>query len=129
MKTPRWQLVRGQVARGVRAHARRGHSGLRFRVGIATADDYGWTPDQNPQRNIGRLTFDLAFDRDSTLFIHSDWRHYGPVYEVALMALERTLGSQDKHHVLLSRYLASHLFFLAGAFAYHLLAKRKKAAP
>ena len=115
----------GQALRGVRVHALPlAILAVAFAFGIATADDYGWTPDQNPQRNVGRLTFDLAFDRDGALFTHSDWRYYGPVYEVALMALERALGSQDKHHILLSRYLASHLFFLVGAFACYLLAKR-----
>ena len=114
-----------RVARGVRAHALPlSILVVAFVFGIATADDYGWTPDQNTQRRIGQLTLDLGFDQDDALFAHSDWRYYGPVFEVALVAVERALGSQDKHHVLLSRHMASHLFFLVGAFACYLLAKR-----
>ena len=115
----------GRVASGIRAHALPlAILALAFLFGVAIADDYGWTPDQNPQRRMGQLTVDLAFDRNDVLFTRSDWRYYGPVFEVALVTLERALGSQDKHHILLSRYIASHLFFLLGAFACYLLAKR-----
>ncbi len=115
----------GRAARGVRVHALPlAILAVAFAFGIATADDYGWTPDQSPHRRSAELAVDLAFDQNGVLFTHSDWRYYGLVFEVALVALERAVGSQDKHHILLIRYIASHVFFLFGAFACYLLARR-----
>ena len=93
-------------------------------LGFAAVDGYGMSSDQRAQHRIGQLTVDYVLGESTRLLSERDFRYYGAAFEVALLAFERGLGLTDTRHVYLSRYLLSHAFFLAGAFACYLLAFR-----
>ena len=92
--------------------------------GFAAADGYGLASDQRIQKQIGQLTVDFVLGENTRLLSENDFRYYGAAFEIGLLAFERALGLTDTRHVYLSRYLLSHAFFLAGAFACYLLACR-----
>ena len=93
-------------------------------VGVFALDDYGVIPDTHQQRLIGRASLDYVLgDEDALIEGHSD-RFYGVAFELPLVALERVSWFEDSRRTVLSRYLLSHLFFLAGGFFAWLLAYR-----
>ena len=93
-------------------------------LGFAAVDGYGMAHDQKIQHRIGQRTVDYVLGESTRLLSERNFRYYGAAFEVALLAFERGLGLTDTRHVYLSRYLLSHAFFLAGAFACYLLAFR-----
>ena len=93
-------------------------------LGFVAVDGYGLASDQILQQQIGQLTVDYVLGENTRLLSEKDFRYYGAAFEAALLAFERGLGLTDTRHVYLSRYLLSHAFFLAGAFACYLLAFR-----
>ena len=98
---------------------------LAMLVGIAVADDYGVFGDTEDQRAIGEATLrHLAGERGLNLLWPPWNRLYGPIFETPLALIERILGRDDSRSIYLSRYLLSHLFFLAAGFACYLLAYR-----
>ena len=94
-----------------------------FAFGVAGAPDYGLANDQLTQHRVGKFTVEYVLGQSENLLRHNH-RYYGAAFEVALLAVERTLGFTDDQHVFLSRYILSHAFFLVGAFACYLLAGR-----
>ena len=92
-------------------------------VGVVAVDGYGMSWDQPIQYRVGHSAVQYAL-RESNALLREDHRYYGALFEVALQIPERLLGLSDTHHIYLARYLASHLFFLAGGLACHLLAHR-----
>lgn len=94
-----------------------------FALGVATAADFGLANDQLTQYRVGQFTVEYVLGETDNLLRHN-LRYYGAVFEVALRAVERMLGLTDFQQIFLSRYILSHCFFLLGAFACYLLAKR-----
>ena len=92
-------------------------------LGVWAVDDYGLATDQELQYDVGRATVDWVLGENDDL-LRRNMRYYGAVFEVALLAVERVLGLTDKRHIYLGRYIASHCFFLVGALACYLLARR-----
>ena len=103
-------------------------------AGFAVFDDYGVNTDNAHQMAVGRASLDrvlggegarAAFDpaRFDPRVI-GPLRYYGVAFEVPLAAIERALGLEDSRRALLSRYLLTHLFFLAAGFSAWLLAYR-----
>ena len=92
-------------------------------LGTVAAQGYGLANDQLTQYRIGQFTVDYVLGEDARLLRHN-LRYYGAAFEVALLSAERALGLTDERHVFLARYVLSHGFFLVGAFACYLLARR-----
>ena len=98
---------------------------LALLLGVAAVDDYGVWGDTYAQSAIGEATLrHLAGERGLNLLWPPEIRLYGPIFETPLAVIERILGRDDSRRIFLSRYLLSHLFFLAAGFAGYLLALR-----
>ena len=101
--------------------------GIAIAVGVVAAQGYGWPWDQQVDYRIGHYSLAYALG-DGEHFpaglITADYRYYSPLVQWALQVAERALGLADAHDIYFSRYILSHLFFLAGALACHLLARR-----
>ena len=98
---------------------------LAMLVGVAIADDYRIWVDTHQQREIGEATLrHLAGERGLNLLWYQWNKLYGAVFEAPLALIERILGREDSRRIHLSRYLLTHLFFLASGFAGYLLAQR-----
>ena len=97
-------------------------------AGLAVLDDYGVPGDPAWQRNIAKTNLRYLADGDlpaftSALFADHD-KFYGMAFLVPLLLAERTFGIEDSRAVYLSRYLVSHLFYLAGGLFAYMLARR-----
>ena len=95
-------------------------------LGVAVADDYGIWVDTYIQRTIGEATLrHLAGERNGLNLLWPPWsRLYGPIFVTPLALVERLLGLDDSRHILFSRHLLTHLFFIVAGFAGYLLAWR-----
>ena len=92
-------------------------------VGIAVLDDYGYLQDEWPLRSLAVANVDYFMGDSGRLFSHAN-RFYGVAFELPLLFIERVLGLEDSRDILLMRHLATHLFFILGAFFGGLLAYR-----
>ena len=98
-----------------------------FAVGVVAADGYGLHVDTKELSRHGLLTVEYVRDENTALLNEPITRCYGAAFHVALLGAQRVLsltGATDVQHVFLVRYLLSHGFFLVGAFACYLLARR-----
>ena len=93
-------------------------------AGVAVLDDYGATGDETYQRRITIANVDYIATGATDGLYHRDYRHYGIVFEMPLLLMERALGLQDTRPIYLTRHLLTHLFFIAGGFACGMLAYR-----
>ena len=96
-------------------------------VGAVVVDDYGITPDEWAQQQIGKAALDyIAGDGERALDqVHSAHdRYYGTVFEVPLVLVGRALGLDSWRDVLLSRHILTHLFFVVGGVFCYLLVLR-----
>ena len=96
-------------------------------AGVAVLDDYGMVGDEIYHRQTANANADYIATGDmSKLARPSDpaHRYYGKSLDMSLLLLERALGLQDTRHILLTRHLITHLFFIAGGFACGMLAYR-----
>ena len=113
-----------RVMRALRSHvAALGVLAAVFAFGLLAVDDYGLATDHALQYKLGRATVDWVLGENEDL-LHSNIRYYGAAFEVALLAVERVLGLTDSRHIYLGRYVLSHCFFLVGAFACYMMARR-----
>ena len=98
---------------------------LALLFGVAAADDYGVWLDTYDLRGLGEATLrHLAGENGINLIWPEPVRLYGPIFEAPLALIERILDRDDSRSVYLTRYLLTHLFFLAAAFAGYALAYR-----
>ena len=93
-------------------------------VGVAVLDDYGVSWNELDQRRIAIANADYIATGATDGLYHRDYRYYGVVIEMPLLLAERALGLQDSRDIYLTRHLLTHLFFIAGGFAYGMLAYR-----
>ena len=102
---------------------------LFFAAGLVVLDDYGVVLDSNLHRREAEahLVY-LAGGGDLRAFIdalHIEHdKFYGMAFEIPLVLAERAFGIEDSRGVYLSRYLITHLFYLAGGLFVYLLALR-----
>ena len=98
---------------------------LALLLGVAVADDYGRWSDSRFLRALGEATLQhLAGENGLNRLWPPLDRLYGPIFETPLALVERILGRDDGRHIMLSRHLLTHLFFVAAGFAGYLLALR-----
>ena len=94
-------------------------------VGIAILDDYGMTPDSFHHRQTAAANADYAMGvSEDPPGLHLNDRYYGMAFQIPLLLAERAIGLQDTRHILITRHLLTHLFFIAGGFACGMLAYR-----
>ena len=93
-------------------------------VGVAVLDDYGASADVWIQHDIATSNFAFISGQADSLPQRDVDRYYGVAFELPLLLVERLLGLEDSHDILLSRHLLTHLFFLAGALCCSLLTYR-----
>ena len=94
-------------------------------MGVAVLDDYGVGFDEPNQRQTAAAVADYALDvSEKTPYRNRHDRYYGIAFEMPLLLTERALGLQDSRHIYLTRHLLTHLFFIAGGFAFGMLAYR-----
>jgi hypothetical protein len=92
-------------------------------LGLALFDDYGVSWDEPVQRQYGEKLFRYVASGDRALFTDRH-RYYGPVFEFALVGLEKGLGLADSREVYLMRHLATFLVFWVGVVFMCLLGRR-----
>ena len=98
---------------------------LALLIGVAAADDYGIWGDTPHQRAIGEANLRHLAGESGLNLLSPPWLGLlGPIFEAPLALVERALGRDDSRSIHLSRYLLTHLFFLAAGFAGYLLAQR-----
>ena len=96
-------------------------------VGVAVLGDYGQGLDTKKQRHLATRTLEFISGQADSLSQNEDQdsdRYYGMAFELPLLLVERILGLEDSHDILLSRHLLTHLFFLAAALCCSLLTYR-----
>ena len=92
-------------------------------AGLLCYKDYGIAWDEPTQRGIGNITYNYVFKGDQALKTYED-RDLGTGFELPLIFLEKGLHLTDSRDIYLMRHIATHLFFLLGAFCGYLLALR-----
>lgn len=91
---------------------------------IATSiyNDYGLPWDELIQRNYGLVTFDYVVHGDDRLLTYRD-RDYGPVFEVALVIIEKVGRYNDPLDIILMRHFCTFLLFYINSYFFYLLCK------
>ena len=92
-------------------------------VGVAAFDDYGASWDAGVQMYIADRAFDFMLGKAESL-AEGNERFYGVAFELPLLWVDRILGLGDGRHIMLSRHLLTHTFFLAAALCCSLLTYR-----
>ena len=92
-------------------------------VGVGLIDDYGISADDLSERWRGSLSFDYVRGADDALLQFKD-RTYGVGFELLCATAERVFRVSDSRAAYLSRYLLTHLLFLAGGLFAYMLALR-----
>ena len=92
-------------------------------VGVGLIDDYGISADDLNERWRGSLAFDYVRGADDAL-LHFEDRTYGVGFEMLSATAERVFRINDSRAAYLSRYLLTHLLFLAGGLFAYMLALR-----
>ena len=92
-------------------------------VGVAAIDDYGWGIDTGVQRYIAFANLYFMLAPEAYSLPEGPDRFYGVAFEIPLLLAEYAVGS-DARDIILSRYLLTHLLFLAGALCCSLLTYR-----
>jgi hypothetical protein len=93
-------------------------------IGLGIFRDYGVSWDERVQREYGEKVFNYVTAGDRELFTDRH-RYYGPVFEIGLYSLEKTLDLEDTRQVYLMRHLVVFLMFWLGAVFFYLLCKRE----
>jgi hypothetical protein len=92
-------------------------------VALFTCQDFGISWDEQVQRKMGEVSYDYIFKGDKTLDTYIE-RDHGVGFELILLGVEKSAGAKDFRDIFIARHLATHLFFLLGAFAGYVLALR-----
>ena len=94
-------------------------------VGGLALDDYAVISDTvYSQRPIASSAVALALGREPAPLGSSVDRLYGAAFELLPFGVERIFSLDDTRAIYLSRYLITHLFFIAGGFCGYLLTYR-----
>jgi len=92
-------------------------------VGLCAFEDYGVSWDEYFQRNIGNMSLDYVLKGDKTLLASAD-RHYGCIFEIFLVALERGLHLTGRNGaVIFVRHLINFLLFFMGVIFFYRLCR------
>ena len=75
------------------------------------------------QRIIGQVNYDYVAKNDTALTTY-EFKEYGPSFELLLVFVEKKMKIADSRDIFLMRHIATHTFFLIGAFFFYLLAFR-----
>ncbi|HTN46986.1 MAG TPA: glycosyltransferase family 39 protein [Flavipsychrobacter sp.] len=92
-------------------------------VALLTYQDFGISWDEQVQRKMGEVSYDYIFKGDKALDTYIE-RDHGVGFELVLLLVEKAVDAKDFRDVFLTRHLATHVFFLLGAFAGYVLALR-----
>lgn len=92
-------------------------------IGLMHYKDYGLGWDEPIHRIIGNVTYDYIFKGDMNLKT-IEFRNLGTGFELPLIFMEKCLHLTDFRDIYLMRHLATHIFFLFGAFSLYVLAFR-----
>ncbi|MFH1311844.1 MAG: glycosyltransferase family 39 protein [Candidatus Eisenbacteria bacterium] len=94
-----------------------------FVVGLTIFDDYGISWDETVQRDYGEMVHKYVAGQDDELLSHHR-RHYGPVYQMLLLSVERVMGLEDTRSIYLMRHLVTFIVFWTGVVFFYLLCSR-----
>ena len=90
-------------------------------LALFTYKEYGMSWDEQTQRYIGERYCSYVFENDTTFYDFPD-RDHGGIFEMALIGVEKLVGSSNEEIIYTTRHLVSHLFFLGcSAFIYFLV--------
>jgi len=95
-------------------------------TGGAVLDDFGVSFDETIQRQIGIANY-LYLSQGATQLFDRDFpeRHYGPVFEVLLVVVEKQLGLSDSRAIYLVRHGLTFLLFGVAVAFFHRLCLRQ----
>ena len=95
-------------------------------TGGAVLDDFGVSFDETMQRQIGIANY-LYLSQGATQLFDRDFpeRHYGPVFEVLLVVVEKQLGLSDSRAIYLVRHGLTFLLFGVAVAFFHRLCLRQ----
>ena len=100
-------------------------------AGLAVLDDYGIDGDERTRALRAEMNYAFVVGKDDDFasapefpVYGTEFRLYGPAFELALLFVERAFGLETVRSVHLSRHLLIHLCFLAGGLFAYLLALR-----
>ena len=105
--------------------------GLFLAAGLAVLDDYGVAVDERTRALRAEMNYAFVVGEDDDFAsapefpdYGTEFRLYGPAFELALLFVERAFGLESVRSVHLSRHLLIHLCFLTGGLVVYLLASR-----
>ena len=90
-------------------------------IGVSCYKDYGISFDEPTQRAVGLVTYNYVTKGDQQIKSYCD-RDLGTGFELPLIFLEKALHITDSMDICHVRHLATHIYFLLGAFCAWLLA-------
>ena len=91
-------------------------------IGVFIHKDYGISWDEPIQRDYGLTVYNYITGKDKKL-LTSNEKYYGPVFEVALVLVEKAFGLENLRDVYFARHFANFLVFYTGVFFFYLLLK------
>lgn len=93
---------------------------LYFVLGVLVFRDYGLTWDDPLARRIGLTTYDYLTGKSSEMLTYAD-RDYGPVFELALVVVEKLLKVESPQQIIFLRHFVIFvLVFVSSIFFYKL---------
>jgi len=99
-------------------------------IGLFVFRDYGMSWDEIPTRNFGIMYVDHVVPDtralDSVRAVGGPaFERFGPIFEIALVRLERLLPRTDIRPLFMGRHLATFFIFFAGVVVFHRFLRRR----
>ncbi len=93
-------------------------------VSLLAYQDYGITWDEPEMRGLGLATYDYISNGSREMFTLKT-AHYGSLFELLLVCIEKWAHLTDSSDIYLMRHLVTNLFFLLSGFSVYVLAYRQ----
>lgn len=94
-------------------------------IGLSIYKDYGLSWDEQTQRNsIGIVNYDYITTGNPQILLNWD-RYHGPIFELLLIIVEKSLRLTDTREIYLMRHLVTFLIFFLSVIFFYLICKNK----
>jgi len=92
-------------------------------VGLNIYKDYGLSWDEEQRDSIGTVNYNYIMTGDSHILIDGINKYHGPIFQLLLVVIEKSLQLTDTREIYFMRHLFTFLMFFLSAVFFYLICK------